>query len=371
MVQLRSAEGEHLFGVVRYVGEAPGAAGRWAGVEMEGELKGGHAGLVAGQRLFTCAPGKGVLVPVTHLTPDPRFAESLPPTVQQDFGGIECPPVLGHHPPHTGADPAAIHGRNRGIQGHQNSCYLDATLFSMFCFTSAFDSLLYRPRNKGDVAKYDEVQQVLRDEIVNPLRRSLYVRADRVMKLRELLASLSDVQGLTDQEKDPEEFLSSLLTQVMKAEPYLELSSGQTAHHYQLFVEKDPELALPSVQDLFDQSFNASRVKLRKAPPVLILQMPRWSDALKPVPGSLELVSNIFILQVRPSVQGVRADPALAAAGRDGHNRGRAAAVRHLRGARRGRVRPVLRRPRIRPPVHRLLRRLPRPHPPARAPRRP
>lgn len=281
MVQLRTAEGENMFGVVRYVGDAPGAPGRWAGVELEGELKGGHTGLVAGQRLFTCAPGKGVLVPMTHLMPDPRFAESLPPAVQQDFGGLECPAVKGHHPPHSGADPSAIHGRNKGIQGHQNSCYLDATLFSMFCFTSAFDSLLYRPRNKGDVAKYDEVQQVLRDEIVNPLRRSLYVRADRVMKLRELLDSLSDVQGLTDQEKDPEEFLSSLLTQVMKAEPYLELSSGQTAHHYQLFVEKDPDLPLPSVQDLFDQSFNASRVKLRKAPPVLILQMPRFGRQFK------------------------------------------------------------------------------------------
>ena len=102
------------------------------------------------------------------------------------------------------------------------------------------------------------------------------MRADRVMNLRQLLDSLSDVTGLTDQEKDPEEFLSSLLTQVMKAEPFLELSSGQTAHHYQLFVEHDPNLPLPSVQDLFDQSFNSSRVKLRKAPPVLILQMPRF-----------------------------------------------------------------------------------------------
>ena len=146
----------------------------------------------------------------------------------------------------------------------------------MFCFTSAFDSLLYRPRNKEDITKYEEVQRVLRDDIVNPLRSQLYVRADRVMSLRHLLDGLSDVTGLTDQEKDPEEFLSSLLTQVMKCDPFLELSSGQSAHHYQLFVERDPELPLPSVQDLFDQSFNSSRVKLKKAPPVLILQMPRY-----------------------------------------------------------------------------------------------
>ena len=62
--------------------------------------------------------------------------------------------------------------------------------------------------------QYEEVQRVLREEIVNPLRRGLYVRADRVMGLRTLLDSLSDVAGLTDKEKDPEEFLSSLLQQV-------------------------------------------------------------------------------------------------------------------------------------------------------------
>ena len=216
MVQLQTLGGEQLFGVVRYVGENPGqGGGRWAGVEMEGELKGGHSGLSGGRRLFSCPPGKGVLVPLNHVVPDPRFAETLPGQ-QQDFGGIECPRIEGHQPPHPTVeqDCGDVSGRNKGIQGHQNSCYLDATLFSMFCFTSAFDSLLYRPRNKDDIVNYEEVQRVLRDDIVNPLRRLLYVRADRVMNLRQLLDSLSDVTGLTDQEKDPEEFLSSLLTQV-------------------------------------------------------------------------------------------------------------------------------------------------------------
>ena len=227
--------------------------------------------------LFSCPEGKGVFVPYTHVIPDPRFKETIPAAINgQDFGPKDSPIVPGNCPPcPTVENISSISGRNKGIQGHQNSCYLDATLFSMFCFTSVFDSLLYRPRGEKDIARYDEVQRVLREEIVNPLRKSLFVRADRVMKLRTMLDSLSDVKGLTDQEKDPEEFLSSLLTQVLKAEPYLELSSGQTAHLYQLFVEKDPDIVMPTVQDLFDQSFNTSRVKLRRAPPVLILQMPR------------------------------------------------------------------------------------------------
>lgn len=41
----------------------------------------------------------------------------------------------------------------------------------------------------------------MREEIVNPLRRAGYVRADRVMKLRRLLERLSDVPGLTTEEK--------------------------------------------------------------------------------------------------------------------------------------------------------------------------
>jgi hypothetical protein len=52
---------------------------------------------------------------------------------------------------------------------------------------------------------------------------------------------------------DPEEFLNSLLSQTLRASPFLELSSGQTSHLYQLFVERDESKVMPSVQDLFEQ----------------------------------------------------------------------------------------------------------------------
>lgn len=111
----------------------------------------------------------------------------------------------------------------KGIQGHHNSCYLDATLFSMFTFTSVFDSLIFRPREPEDCEQYEEVQRVLREEIVNPLRKNLFVRADRVMKLRQLLDKLSNVKGLVNEEKDPEEFLNSLVAQILRAEPFLKV----------------------------------------------------------------------------------------------------------------------------------------------------
>lgn len=59
----------------------------------------------------------------------------------------------------------------------------------------------FRPPNEKDCPQYEEVQRVLREEIVNPLRKNMFVRADRVMKLRTLLEKLSSVSGLTSEEK--------------------------------------------------------------------------------------------------------------------------------------------------------------------------
>lgn len=93
----------------------------------------------------------------------------------------------------------------------------------MFTFTSVFDSILFRPREPEDHEQYEEVQRVLREEIVNPLRKNLFVRADRVLKLRKLLDKLTSVKGLMNEEKDPEEFLNSLLAQTLRAEPFLKV----------------------------------------------------------------------------------------------------------------------------------------------------
>ena len=61
--------------------------------------------------------------------------------------------------------------------------------------------MLYRPPNIEDIPEYNEVQKVLREEIVNPLRKNQFVRADKVMKLRKLLDSLTSVTGLMSEEK--------------------------------------------------------------------------------------------------------------------------------------------------------------------------
>ena len=62
-------------------------------------------------------------------------------------------------------------GENKGIQGDQNSCYLDVTLYSMFSFNLTFDPLLSRPMDVQDVNDFQEIQTILREKIVNPLRQ--------------------------------------------------------------------------------------------------------------------------------------------------------------------------------------------------------
>ncbi|XP_055933266.1 ubiquitin carboxyl-terminal hydrolase CYLD-like isoform X4 [Argiope bruennichi] len=273
------------YGVIRWIGEIPEARGKLvAGIEMEEESSSCTDGTFNGKRYFTCSPRKAFFVRLSHCRKDSRFLESEK-RKSAVFGSIDCPSITGDVPPLSSPeDMKLLYGKNKGIQGHHNSCYLDATLFAMFSCTGVFDSILHRPKNSDDIAEYDEVQRVLKEEIVNPLRANFYVRADRVMELRKRLERLSSVRGLTSEEKDPEEFLNSLLNQILRAEPFLKLSSGQESYFYQLFVEKDEKLVLPTVQQLFDQSFLASDIKLTEVPPCLLIQMPRFGKQFKMYP---------------------------------------------------------------------------------------
>ncbi|KAJ8920977.1 hypothetical protein NQ315_015772 [Exocentrus adspersus] len=289
-----------LYGVVRWMGVDNETNFILVGVELEEEQSqlpltltdGTHNG----ERFFSCASNRALFVPLEQCHKDSRFQDGAPTPVHQATAAaaapdqIDCPVIPGAVAPlcmPTEEDVEAVCGKYRGIQGHHNSCYLDVTLFSMFTYTAVFDSLLFRPKNVDDIDDYEEVQRVLREEIVNPLRKNLFVSADHVMKLRRLLDRLSSVSGLTSEEKDPEEFLNSLLAQILKAEPFLKLNSGQEAFHYQLFVEKDADLTLPSVQQLFEQSFLTSNIKLKEVPSCLIIQMPRFGKSYKMYPRIL------------------------------------------------------------------------------------
>ena len=54
-------------------------------------------------------------------------------------------------------------GDERGIQGHQNSCYLDATLFGLFAISDEFDAMFLNEKS--------DIGNTLWRNIVNPLRK--------------------------------------------------------------------------------------------------------------------------------------------------------------------------------------------------------
>ncbi|XP_020282913.1 ubiquitin carboxyl-terminal hydrolase CYLD isoform X2 [Pseudomyrmex gracilis] len=274
------------YGVIRWIGTPSGISpGKlMAAVELDDGHPLGTDGTYKNIRYFHCRPHKAIFTDLEHCShyEDTKLDEQSALTNNDNFGNMESSVITGIvRPISVKGDLESICGKYRGIQGHHNSCYLDATLFSMFTFTSVFDNLLFRPPNEKDCPEYEEVQRVLREEIVNPLRKNMFVRADRVMKLRTLLEKLSSISGLTSEEKDPEEFLTSLVAQILNAEPFLKLSSGQDAYHYQLFVEKDDDLKTPTVQQLLEQSFLTSNVRLKEVPSCLIIQMPRFGKSYK------------------------------------------------------------------------------------------
>lgn len=141
---------------------------------QEEETSAGTDGTFNKHRLFKCPPRKGFFVPLYKCRKDKRFIDDARRSRTSDvnFGSLETPDVKGTvSPPDSLEDLTDICGKSRGIQGHHNSCYLDATLFSMFYFTSVFDSILHRPKDSMDLDAYEEVRTVLKEGIVNPLRR--------------------------------------------------------------------------------------------------------------------------------------------------------------------------------------------------------
>ena len=59
-------------------------------------------------------------------------------------------------------------GDEHGIQGHHNSCYLDATVFGLFALSDSFDMMLLE-EPKHEVGQ--RIKHILWKGIVNPLRK--------------------------------------------------------------------------------------------------------------------------------------------------------------------------------------------------------
>ncbi|XP_062326730.1 ubiquitin carboxyl-terminal hydrolase CYLD isoform X3 [Osmerus eperlanus] len=285
-------ENPPLCGVIRWVGLPPGLLEPLAGLELEEECVGCTDGTFKGTRYFSCPPKKALFVKLKCCRPDSRFP-SLPHSSNPiercnsiAFGGYLSEVVHENTPPRTENDGLDVMvGKKKGIQGHYNSCYLDSTLFCLFSFSSVLDTVLLRPKSKTDVEYYRETQELLRTEIVNPLRIHGYVCATKVMKLRRILEKVEAASGFTSEEKDPEEFLNILFHHILRVDPLLKLRSAgqkvQDCYFYQIFMDKKDKVGVPTSQQLIEWSFINSDLKFAEAPSCLIIQMPRFGKDFK------------------------------------------------------------------------------------------
>ncbi|XP_038168385.1 ubiquitin carboxyl-terminal hydrolase CYLD isoform X2 [Arvicola amphibius] len=285
-------ENPPFYGVIRWIGQPPGLSDVLAGLELEDECAGCTDGTFRGTRYFTCALKKALFVKLKSCRPDSRFASLQPVSNQIErcnslaFGGYLSEVVEENTPPKMEKEGFEIMiGKKKGIQGHYNSCYLDSTLFCLFAFSSVLDTVLLRPKEKNDVEYYSETQELLRTEIVNPLRIYGYVCATKIMKLRKILEKVEAASGFTSEEKDPEEFLNILFHDILRVEPLLKIRSAgqevQDCNFYQIFMEKNEKVGVPTIQQLLEWSFINSNLKFAEAPSCLIIQMPRFGKDFK------------------------------------------------------------------------------------------
>ncbi|EYB93723.1 hypothetical protein Y032_0179g714 [Ancylostoma ceylanicum] len=279
-------------GVIRWIGDAMSDdhdhIERSAVVELDDVSPSGWRPAYEAPMSSAAGVVNGVLVPTSALRRDRRVDHGgsndnrgSPNQVRTDFGSIDS----GVEP--TKCEPWRVTddlvGRMKGIQGHRNSCYLDATLYAMFVQSTAFDRLLDRPANRDDIPQYRELQRLLATEVVYPLRKFHYVRADHIMKVRELLAkALPHMRGLTSEEKDPEEVLTALFGQLLKAPPLVELinlkdNKVDRTYLCPLIVD-DWTAGVATTQHLLERSMRSANVKFAYPPKTLILQLPRYGQ---------------------------------------------------------------------------------------------
>uniref|UniRef100_A0A8C7EB13 Ubiquitin carboxyl-terminal hydrolase CYLD n=1 Tax=Nothoprocta perdicaria TaxID=30464 RepID=A0A8C7EB13_NOTPE len=216
----------------------------------------------------------------------PQMKTKPPWYIDEAFGGYLSEVVEENTPPKMEKEGLeTMIGKKKGIQGHYNSCYLDSTLFCLFSFSSVLDTVLLRPKEKNDVEYYSETQELLRTEIVNPLRIYGYVCATKIMKLRKILEKVEAASGFTSEEKDPEEFLNILFHHILRVEPLLKIRSAgqkvQDCYFYQIFMDKNEKVGVPTIQQLLEWSFINSNLKFAEAPSCLIIQMPRFGKDFK------------------------------------------------------------------------------------------
>ncbi|CAL8103371.1 unnamed protein product [Orchesella dallaii] len=170
-----------------------------------------------------------------------------------------------------------------GIQGKDNSCYMDACLFSLFSFNHALDELLSNQTNDAK-ENVGSTKDALRN-IILPLRRDYFVDCWKINDLRQILANVVNPE-YRKSFMDAEDFIISLF-HILKVSKMFEYDNGASDYVHQTVLpsswESSHKLHSMTVQSLILESFTGSGLKLKNPPKELfIVKLPVSNGELIP-----------------------------------------------------------------------------------------
>ena len=158
--------------------------------------------VATGQKFFNCSQGRGIYYPLVNLQPDVRFMDPASVVGEMNLenrellfsllsvmvvriaclcfillicAALDDVPLEVVEDQFTEGRIEQIQryiGDRKGIQGHQNSCYLDASIFGLFALTDAFDEMFLQAQSPATADQNrKEIAELLWKGIVNPLRK--------------------------------------------------------------------------------------------------------------------------------------------------------------------------------------------------------
>ncbi|ODM93703.1 Ubiquitin carboxyl-terminal hydrolase CYLD [Orchesella cincta] len=165
----------------------------------------------------------------------------------------------------------------RGIQGFNNSCYVDSVLFSLFAFTNVFDKSLEKPKISEDNVFADSnilISKILKYSIISPLRETGFVPSTAIQKLREAMLIYNPTfnGGLMD----AEDFILTLFEKICDIPKFYVFNNEAEDFVFQIHVLYQQEKKTTAdLQKLLQRSFQEIDVKLCKLPfPAFIVKLP-------------------------------------------------------------------------------------------------
>ncbi|XP_035710450.1 uncharacterized protein LOC110853403 isoform X2 [Folsomia candida] len=178
--------------------------------------------------------------------------------------------------------PIERYGYGKGIQGRDNSCYLDTTLMALFYGGSTHHRTFHIYQVNQDIEPTIVSATITSlSVIVANLRNTTRAGSELIQNLRRVLYSVNS--KMIGEMMDVEEFVTTLCKKGMNLPPFIHYLGGSSNYYHQLILGQPPSLSPPvgKLQSLLEISLRAQSLTIESVPVSLFLvKMPRANGKL-------------------------------------------------------------------------------------------